>query len=122
MPVITETIEDRFSEPERALELSKLLKCRWTEIEESSYDNTEFTTPSGDYRVMTDSEADDAWEEALDSYLEECVYPDLPESLRFYFDDEAWKRDARIDGRGHCLNSYDGSEEDAGDYVVYRTN
>ena len=28
----------------------------------------------------------------------------------YYFDEEKWKRDARYDGRGHSLSSYDGAE------------
>ena len=50
-----------------------------------------------DYLFGTDSEMDDEWDTELDNYLEECVYPDLPESMRNYFDDEAWKSDARMD-------------------------
>jgi hypothetical protein len=30
--------------------------------------------------------------------------------MQIYFDDEAWKRDARVDGRSHVLSRYDGSE------------
>jgi hypothetical protein len=83
---------------------------------------------SRSYRVMTEDEADTAWDEALDNYLEECVYPELPETLRGYFDDAKWKRDAKFDGRGHALNSYDGSEEEGTDpltgeqFVIFRTN
>jgi len=77
-----------------------------------------------DYDVMTDSEADKAWDESLDSYIDECL--DIPENVRFYFDEEKWKDDAKIDGRGHSLNRYDGSEEEANindtDYYIYRTN
>jgi hypothetical protein len=78
------------------------------------------------YAVMTDSEAEQAWDESLDSYLDECVLPDLPETARMYFDDDKWKRDARMDGRGHSLNHYDGGEEEANindvDYYIYRRN
>jgi hypothetical protein len=78
------------------------------------------------YTVMTDGEADQAWDESLDSYLDECVLPDLPDTARNYFDDEKWKRDAKTDGRGHSLNHYDGSEEEANingvDYYIYRRN
>lgn len=63
-----------------------------------------------DYLFGTDSEMDTAWDEALDNYLEECVYPELSGHLQNYFDDEAWKSDARMDGRGHSLNHYDGGE------------
>lgn len=69
-------------------------------------------TEPGEYAVLTEGEADRAWEAALDSYLDECVLPELPDSVRFYFDGEAWKRDARFDGRGHALSSYDGNEHE----------
>jgi len=39
------------------------------------------------------------------------------------FDEETWKRDARHDGRGHALASYDGDEIDLADgYVAFRIN
>lgn len=60
--------------------------------------------------VLTDNEADNRWDEELDSYLEDCVYPDLPNNLKYYFDDEKWKNDARMDGRGHAIARYDGEE------------
>jgi len=79
-----------------------------------------------DYTVMTDSEADKAWDEALDNYIDECILPDVPENAKMYFDDEKWKDDARIEGRGHSLNHYDGGEEEANindvDYYIYRRN
>lgn len=78
------------------------------------------------YMVCTDSEADYKWEESLDSYLEECVYPELSGNLAQYFDDEKWKRDARFDGRGHSLSSYDGNENEqvvnGETYYIYRIN
>ena len=45
-------------------------------------------------------------------YIEECILPELPENMQNYFDEEAWKRDARIDGRGHAISRYDGNEEE----------
>lgn len=77
----------------------------------------------GDWLVLDDSEADDAWDESLDSYLEECIYPELPSNMAQYFDSEKWKRDARYDGRGHSLSSYDGDEiELEGGFYGYRCN
>ena len=79
-----------------------------------------------DYMVLTDWEADDRWEESLDSYLEECIYPELTGNLKYYFDEDKWKQDARDDGRGHSLSSYDGNEheEDVNGttYYIYRIN
>lgn len=81
---------------------------------------------SGEYAVMTEDEADQAWDESLDSYLDECVLPELPATAQQYFDRDAWKRDARHDGRGHCLSSYDGEEHEEkinGEwFFIYRTN
>jgi len=79
-----------------------------------------------DYLVLTDDEADDAWEDALDSYLEDCIYPELSGNLKRYFDDDKWKQDARYDGRGHALSSYDGCENEENVngtiYYIYRIN
>lgn len=80
------------------------------DIEEES--NCRWSIAGVEYLAGTDSEMDDFWDDALDCYLEECIYPDLPKGMEYYFDDEKWKRDARQDGRGHSLNRYDGGEED----------
>ncbi len=86
----------------------------------------------GEYRVLTDSERDTAWDESLESYIDECILPELCDkticestrTLAQYFDREAWKRDARHDGAGHSLASYDGNEREAkidGQwYFIYR--
>tara|TARA_R100000789_G_C2932960_1_gene129732 strand:+ start:126 stop:482 length:357 start_codon:yes stop_codon:yes gene_type:complete len=97
-----------------------------TEDNLTSHDGSHFEEGSSEYLVLTDDEANDKWEEALDNYLEECVYPELSDPLKNYFDDEAWKRDARMDGRGHSLSSYDGCEHEevvgGGTFYIYQTN
>ena len=87
-----------------------------------------------DYRVLTDEEADEAWEESLDNYIEECITPEIDKisegagNLSYYitFDEDAWKRDARMDGRGHSLSSYDGHENEetveGTTFYIYRIN
>ena len=70
-------------------------------------DGEEFSYYRQRYYVLTDSEADQKEDEYLDNYIDECL--EIPEHIRPYFD-EAWKRDARMDGRGHTLNRYDGTE------------
>lgn len=72
------------------------------------------------FLVLTDKEADQALSESLDSYLEECIYPQIPEELRIYFDADFWKQEAAYDGRGHCLSTYDGQEHEQGNYFIYR--
>ena len=89
----------------------------------NDYDNT-YSYYNEEYMVLTDSEADDAEDEELDNYIEECIMPELPDHLRNYFDDEAWKRDAHMDGRGHSLATYDGCEYEetveGTTYYIYR--
>lgn len=81
---------------------------------------------SYEYRVLTEDEADAAFDEALDSILDDVVLPDLDEALQCYFDRDAWKRDAQYDGRGHHLNHYDGEEYEevvnGTSYYIYRVN
>lgn len=87
-----------------------------------------------DYWVLTDEEADEKWEESLDSYIEECITPEIDKlsegagNLSYYitFDEDMWKRDARMDGRGHSLSSYDGHEYEetvqGQTFYIYRLN
>ena len=77
------------------------------------------------YLVCTNEEADDLWDKELDYYLEECVLSEIKDkSLKMYFDENAWKKDAKQDGRGHSLNRYDGSEDEEDvngtTYYIYR--
>lgn len=91
----------------------------------SEHRHNRWTIQGHDYLVGTDDEMDKEWEEDLDNYLEECVLCDIKdESLKRYFDKESWISDAKMDGRGHSLNRYDGGEESCkiGDtwYYAYR--
>ncbi len=113
--------------PPKMVALAKHLECTLEEaltITESAYDTFEYG--SEEYYVYTDSEADDANDQSIDNYIDECILPELPERYRRYFDDEAFKRDARYDGRGHNLAGYDGNEEyqavDGITYYIYRHN
>ena len=85
-----------------------------------------FEADGGEYLVLTDEEADEKWDEDLDNYIDECILHELPDAYRFYFDDEKWKADARLDGRGHSLSTYDGEENEQDvngtTYYIYRTN
>lgn len=108
--------------------LAKHLECEIDDVSEG-HDETTFDGPGrSEYRVMTDDEANEAWEESLDSYIDDCLLPEVKdETIKRYFNREAWKRDARHDGRGHSLSSYDGEENevrlDDGTYLyIYRHN
>ena len=79
-----------------------------------------------EYLVCTDAEADDLQDKQFDWYIDECIINELPKAYRNYFDSEAWKSDAKYDGRGHCLATYDGNEHEENIngtyYYIYRTN
>lgn len=87
-----------------------------------------FEYGQAEWWVLTEDEADDAWDSELDTYLDDVILLDLPGTLAAYFDREAWKRDARFDGRAHALGRYDGNEYDIKDpltgatFVAYRIN
>lgn len=80
------------------------------EISNLDIDTDEIEINGNYYLVLTEDEADSRWEEELDYYLDECVYPELPNNLKYYFDEEKWKRAARFDGRGNAISRYDGVE------------
>lgn len=106
--------------------LAQFLDCKKKDIIVNTYNDSLLEYGSEEYLVVTDDEADDLWEESLDNYLEDCIYPELPGNLKNYFDDEAWKSDARFDGRGHSLSGYDGEENketvDEETFYIYRQN
>src|SRR3990167_5694955 len=110
---------------DRTIALAQYLDLTGEDIDQlsiSSHDDTIIEYGKEEYMVFTDDEADSKWEESLESYIDDCILPELPEVFRMYFDDEAWKRDARHYGRGHSLSQYDGSESESGDYYIYRMN
>ena len=106
---------------EETLSFEEWLEDNGTEVDVEEYDEN-----NSDWLVCTDSEADYEWDRALDNYLDDCVLPDLPKTLQHYFDKESWKSDARMDGRGHSLSSYDGYEQEqevnGTTYYLYRQN
>ena len=116
----------------KKLALAKHLECEPDELSEERHDHYDmpiFSIGSQEYSVGTDDEADSAWDQELDNYIDECIEPELEKvavgNLAQYikFDSEMWKRDARRDGRGHALNRYDGEEiELEGNLYAYRLN
>ena len=90
-------------------------------VEEITDNHSYFETPEGDYMVLTDYESDVAWEASIDSYIDECILPELPERYQMYFDRKQFHYDAQMDGRGHSLSTYDGIEHELeGNYFAYQ--
>lgn len=123
---------DSMAWDDKQIALALHLECEPDELSEERYDHygmTIFSLGSQEYSVGTDDEADSAWDQELDSYIEGCIEPELEKvavgNLAAYikFDSEMWKRDARMDGRGHTLSRYDGEEiELEGNLYAYRRN
>lgn len=79
--------------------------------DKDDYTMVYITTEDGsEYMLGTDNACDIAWNDYLDSYIEDCVIPEIPEAYKNYFDNDKFKDDCRFDGRGHSLSSYDGNE------------
>lgn len=115
------------SEDRKVTALAKHFGVAEDTITDEGHNTYTVESEPGEYMVLTDAEADERWDEYLENYIDECILPQiLPEDLRSYFDHEAWKRDAKFDGRGHCLSSYDGNEHevkiDDEWFYIYRTN
>lgn len=90
-------------------------------LEYKEYDNPD-CTECNDYLVLTDDEANERWSEYLDCYIDDCIISELPKTYRNYFDYEKWKHDAKYDGRGHSLSSFDGIENEQNGYYIYKIN
>lgn len=103
---------DDFDEPEKAIALALLFELSVNEIDDIVHDgDNRWTVQGDDYLFGTDEEMDDEWDEHLDNYIDECVLPEIPKYLQFYFNEERFKDDCRTDGRAYSLNRYDGEEE-----------
>lgn len=101
------------------LENNPWLVC--SSIDPEFYDECVYEVEGGEVLVVTESERDERWNDSLESYIDECVLPELPDMAQQYFDYEKWKQDARYDGAGHCLSHYDGIEHEYkfGDHWIY---
>jgi hypothetical protein len=113
---------------------------------EEDLEEVEKLIDDGDYLVLTDDEADEkAKENILESVwafnadfleshtnmdadlikiIQEAKCDGANDSLRRMIDDEdAFVQDAiSSGGRGHFMNSYDGDENEEGEFFIYRMN
>jgi len=132
---------------EKVIALASFLDIDPGEIEEG-YDSNNFEADGCEYMVLTDSEADEMARE----YIEQLLWAfnpsflsgetGLPEEMFSALQDKCeGANDAflqvieqscgldsfvetaiGVDGRGHFLNTYDGEENEQGEFFIYRTN
>lgn len=70
----------------------------------------EFRANGRDWLVVTDKEADQLARASVESLLDDLL-SDVPENLRYYFDEDKYLDDVvSNDGRGSLLNHWDGTE------------
>lgn len=113
-----ELIEDETGntgrDAETILALAIMENLTVAEIGDIEIDGHRATVQGTDYLAGTDEEMDEDWDADLENYIEECIIGNMEKGVREtvgrYFDNEAWKSDARQDGRAHSLNRYDGGE------------
>jgi hypothetical protein len=97
--------------------LAKHLGIEVSEINEG-YRESNFEIGDEEYSVYTDSEADEATEESIEDYIDECILPEIPKAYQKYFDRESFIEDAKQDGRGVNLAGYDHVESEVTIYEI----
>jgi hypothetical protein len=112
---VIELIEDKTMfegrDAELCAALCKMFDLSEDDLQDIEIDGNRVTVQGTDYLAGDDGEMDEEWDNYLENYIDECL--EIPESVERYFDREKWKDDAKMDGRGHSLNSYNGGEEEA---------
>ena len=134
----------------RVAALAKFLGIDTDEVEESTYGDNQFDAEGAEYLVLTDSEADEAVTERIredlwtfnpsflagETGIDQDVYDAIANNGKCESNNDAIyslvkstcgldslvSEAVAADGRGHFMSSYDGEENEEGEYFIYRTN
>lgn len=79
------------------------------------------------YRIINESDIWEIYKTEIQRIVEECYsevlkLDDIPSWIAFEIDWEQTAKNAFVDGYGHTFSGYDGSEEEAAGYYIFRTN
>jgi hypothetical protein len=131
--------------------LAKHLSCEVNDISIARYGDNTFDAEGGEYLVLTDCEADELAAERIIESLWAFNAEFISSHTKHGFDDvqlsaikemqgrlcesansivealivdlDQFILDAiSCDGRGHFISSYDGDENESGEFYIYRTN
>lgn len=80
------------------------------EIDCLEIDTAEVLVEGQSLLVLTDNEADEAYEKYIQNYIDECVLIDIPERYHNYFDEEKFINDVKINDGRSSLAGYDNYE------------
>lgn len=80
-----------------------------------------------EYRLISESAIWEIYRDEIQQIVEDCysdvLKPDkIPDFIAFSIDWEQTAQNAYVDGYGHTFSGYDGSEEEAAGYYIFRTN
>lgn len=93
----------------------------------NSDDDFSFEFDGNEYRIIKDSSIWEIYRDEIQRIVEEC-YTDviqldkIPSFIAVSIDWEQTAKNAYVDGYGHTFSGYDGSEEQAGEWWIFRTN
>lgn len=88
-------------------------------------DDFTFDFDGNEYRLISESAIWDIYVEEIKNIVEDCYELNLdkiPSFVAVSIDWEKTAQNAYVDGYGHTFSGYDGSEEEAGGYYIFRTN
>jgi hypothetical protein len=145
-----ETAEVDNDQDERAAALAAFLECDIDDVSEASYGDNQYDAEGAEYLVLTDSEADERVAEYIKDLLwafnpsflagetdiDEDVYTAIANNNKCESNNDAImalvkstcgidslvESAVSADGRGHFMSSYDGEENEQGEFFIYRTN
>ena len=95
-------------------------------IEAGLGDDFSLEFDGNEYRIISDSIIDGVYTDTIKELVSDC-YPEVEKALEHSWiaieiDWDQTVKNAMQDGYGHTFSSYDGSEHDAGDHWIFRTN
>lgn len=91
---------------------------------QGEYDFT-FDFDGNEYRIIQEDSIWDIYVEEIKNIVEDCYelnLDKLPGFIAVKIDWEETAQNAYADGYGHTFSSYDGSEEEAAGYYIFRIN
>jgi hypothetical protein len=97
------------------------------ELESSmnSDDDFSFEFDGNEYRIIKDSSIWEIYRDEIQRTVEECYdlkLDNIPNFVEWSIDWEQTAKNTYVDGYGHTFSSYDGSEHEAGEWWIFRTN
>ncbi len=84
-----------------------------------------FEFDGNEYRMISDSDIWDIYVDEIKQTVEDCYdlkLDNIPDFVAWSIDWEQTAKNAYVDGYGHTFSGYDGSEEEAAGYYIFRTN